>query len=184
MEKDINTEWDAIAKYKEKVCFLFITNTNCIGYIWCKRCFSPIPSDKVVYVTDQVTPWMKVLSPDLSKATAHSCVVISAGGWRLNKWASSSLPVGHLGWFDHKVLESPQCLFKSQYTYFCTVCSHLSLLVHPSIFLPSQLLAQKVQLNFHHHVIDYVTTKGSLNWEIFSTGTSYLASSELRFDLF
>ena len=24
MEKDINTEWDAIAKYKEKVCFLFI----------------------------------------------------------------------------------------------------------------------------------------------------------------
>jgi len=39
MEKDINTEWDAIAKYKDKV-----------------------------------------LSPDLDKATAHSCVVISAGG--------------------------------------------------------------------------------------------------------
>ena len=24
MEKDINTEWDAIAKYKDKVCFHFI----------------------------------------------------------------------------------------------------------------------------------------------------------------
>ena len=57
MEKDINTEWDAIAKYKEKVCFLFIKKTLIASdKSDARSVFSPIPSDKVVYVTDQVTP--------------------------------------------------------------------------------------------------------------------------------
>ena len=42
MEKDINTEWDAIAKYKEKVCFPFIKLMQ-------EMFFVPIPSDKVVH---------------------------------------------------------------------------------------------------------------------------------------
>ena len=148
MEKDINSEWEAIAKYKEKV---FSSSFYPVQWV----VFFQYPHNHKI-LWKPIVDWEKVLSPDLSKAAAHSCVVTAAGGWRLNKWASS-LPIKKYVHFS--TFESPYSPFHIFYKI--------------TKFSPS-----------YNCCFDQTFTKGSLNWEIFSTGTSHLASSELRCCLF